>query len=140
LGVIKIVLDFYFINVYIYLIVFSSLFKAMTLGALKPSIRRHLMTINKKFLKQVRSDYAKVPNRIFRIGLSLHAIGLYTYLTSGAEEFHPNMRMIQAHLKIGVNKVYAAYRELLLHNVISIERKKRGMATLYSFVSPTLWT
>lgn len=90
--------------------------------------------INKNEINKIDKNYTKVTLDIFSIGLSLEAIGLYSYFSSCKEDFNPSVKFISEKFDISRNTCYKYINELKSRNIISeVKEGTQYNATIYKF-------
>ena len=95
---------------------------------------------NKNNTLKIKKGYVKIPNRIFKMGLSPIAVLLYCFFLSLAEEFNPGLAFIVDELKISKNTVIKYIKELENRNIIvKVQKGYPGKFSRYSIVMPSQW-
>ena len=95
---------------------------------------------NKNQLNSMKRNYFKVPCKIYEMGLSLTAIGIYTYLAKQSEEFNPAISVISRSLGISKNTVIKYIKELKDRNILMVVQPgAENLITKYAFVHHKDW-
>lgn len=82
------------------------------------------MSFNKKSYSSLNSNFVQIPNAIFRLKLKPQDVGIYAFLVSNSETYHPALKDIAKKFGISVNTV----RKILdrLCEVGLIEKTRQG--------------
>lgn len=96
---------------------------------------------NKMNLSKIKKDYLKVPIKLFDLGLTPQAIGLFCYLLSCGENFHPSNRLMCTKLGLTYNTLTKYLKELKDSNIITIHiQGSRTESTKYKVIHYDEWT
>jgi hypothetical protein len=96
---------------------------------------------NKQLLiENLKVEFVKVPNKVFRIGLSPIAIVLYIHYLTYSEKFHPSISYLCKILKLSKPSVIKYKRELEVRGLIKKYFKGGlGKTAKYEFTPPKSW-
>lgn len=95
---------------------------------------------NKQDLNKMKKAFFKVPNRVFDIGLSATAIGVYAYLIKMPEDFNPSIGVIAKSLFLSKTTVVKYMKELKDRNLITcIQPGGTNLITKYQLNRPDIW-
>jgi hypothetical protein len=89
---------------------------------------------------KIRTQYHKTPTKLYDLGLSIEAIGLFNYLVSCSESFNPSLRYLSEKLGMSINRSRKYFKELENHNVIRcIHKGYKSETKKYEFIDPKSW-
>ena len=92
-------------------------------------------------LKHLKKNYLKVPNKIFKMNLSASELGLYIFLLSLAETFHPSKFFLAGYFKVSRPTIIKWMQQLETCGIIYCMSKGRlHVRAQYEFRPQTEWT
>jgi DNA-binding MarR family transcriptional regulator len=95
---------------------------------------------NKRLKDNIKANYTKIDNRIYKLGLSSNGLALYCFIRSLPEEFDPGVGFIADTLKMSRPTAIKALKELEARNVIKKYQKGGlGRFSKYMFMLPKEW-
>lgn len=95
---------------------------------------------SKYILNSLKIKYNKIPAKLFQTSLPSHAISIYCYMASCAEEFNPSVRNIAKSLTISPPTVLKYINKLLDRNIITkFQQGGSNRFTIYEFIDPKNW-
>lgn len=95
---------------------------------------------NKQDLNKMKKAFFKMPNKVFDIGLSATAVGLYAYLIKMPEDFNPSVGVMANSLNISKPTVIKYMKELQNRNLITcIQPGGTNLITKYQLNRPDVW-
>lgn len=99
------------------------------------------MAKNKSIMtKELKKDFTKVPNRIFKMGLSPIAITIYIVYCMYSDDFHPSTPYLCKLLNLSKPTILRYKKELRDRNLIQLFYKGGlGKTSKYKLIKPDLW-
>jgi DNA-binding MarR family transcriptional regulator len=91
-------------------------------------------------IQKQTTHYIKTPGKLYKISLSITAIGLYIYLASNREEFNPSVKVMAKALGVAPGTIEKYLKELKTRNLIKlIKPGGEKVISEYEFVPLSEW-